>query len=76
MSRTASSSAKAESRYSWSIRLTVAGLVVELGSLFGLHHPLGFMIFAILGCSLVAAGVVLFVVALFSIVPDAAEASE
>lgn len=53
-------------RFYWSMRLILAGLAVELLSLFGLHHPLGFMAFAALGCSLIGAGVVVFLVSMLS----------
>ena len=58
----------AKDRFRWSARLTLAGLAVELVSLFGLHHPLGFMLFAAVGCTLVFAGVALFVVSLLSLI--------
>ncbi len=64
-------------RFHWSMRLILAGLVVELLSLFGLHHPLGFMVFAAVGCTLMGAGIVLFVVSLLSLVrAPGSEASE
>ncbi len=64
-------------RFHWSMRLILAGLVVELLSLFGLHHPLGFMVFAGLGCTLMGAGIVLFLVSLLSLVrAPGAEAPE
>lgn len=46
--------------FRWALRLTLAGLVVELVSLFGLKHPWGFMLFATLGCTLIAGGIVLY----------------
>ena len=49
-----------ETRFYWAMRLILAGLVVELLSLFGLHHPMGFMIFAAVGCTAMVAGVLLF----------------
>ena len=49
----------------WSIRLVLAGLVVELFSLFGLSHPWGFLLFAMVACTLVGAGVVLFLIQAF-----------
>ena len=55
-------------RFYWSMRLILAGLVVELLSLFGLHHPLGFMFFAALGCTLMGAGIVIFLISLLSLV--------
>lgn len=61
----------------WSSRLILAGLIVEVLSLFGLHHPLGFMLFAGLGCTSIVAGVLIFVAVLLSLIrsPDS-EASE
>lgn len=50
----------AERRLMWAIRLLLVGLVVELFSLFGLTHPMGFMVFATFGCSLMVLGVLLF----------------
>jgi len=47
--------------FRWAIRLTLAGLVVELLSLFRLHHPLGFMFFMAFGFTLTGAGVFMFV---------------
>ena len=44
----------------WSIRLILAGLVVELISLFGLHHPWGFLMFSMASCVLIAGGVGLY----------------
>ena len=43
------------------MRLILAGLVVEIGTLFALHHALGFMIFMSVGCTLMGAGIVSFV---------------
>ncbi|GMR22044.1 MAG: hypothetical protein BMS9Abin37_0370 [Acidobacteriota bacterium] len=65
---TLSDTDKTRTRFYWSMRLILAGLVVELLSLFGLHHPLGFMAFAALGCTLMGAGIVIFVVSLLSLV--------
>ena len=60
-----------------SIWLILAGLVVELLSLFGLHHPLGFMFFAGLGCTLIGAGVLIFVYYMLSLVrPSRSSPSE
>lgn len=50
----------AERRLIWAMRLILVGLVVEFFSLFGLTHPMGFMLFAALGCSLMVLGVLLF----------------
>lgn len=51
---------RAERRLTWAMRLILVGLVVELLSLFGLTHPMGFMVFATFGCSLMVLGVLLF----------------
>jgi len=47
-------------RLVWSARLILAGLAVEFFSLFGLKHPWGFLLFSIGGCSLMAAGILLY----------------
>ena len=71
--------AKVRARFYWSMRLTLAGLAVQLVSLFGLHHPLGFMLFSGVGATLVAVGVLIFIGSLLSLVrrpqsePEAAE---
>ena len=44
----------------WPVRLLLAGLLVELLSLFGLHHPFGFMLFASVGCTLIGAGLITY----------------
>ena len=46
----------------WPVRLLLAGLVAELLSLFGLHNSLGFMFFATVGCTLIGAGLVTYLV--------------
>ena len=51
-----------------SMWLILAGLVVELLSLFGLHHPLGFMFFMTFGFSLTGAGILIFVYYMLSLV--------
>ena len=57
--------------------LILAGLVVELLSLFGLHHPLGFMFFAALGGTLIVAGVLIFVYYMVALVrPSGSESTE
>ena len=71
--------AKVRARFYWSIRLLLAGLAVQLVSLFGLHHPLGFMLFSGVGMTLVGLGVLIFIASLLSLVrrpepePEAAE---
>ena len=64
---------RVERRFLWSMRLILAGLAVELVSLFGLHHPLGFMLFVAVGCSLMVLGIVLFLGSMRSLLraPDA-----
>jgi hypothetical protein len=63
--------------FRWSIRLTLAGLVVELLSLFRLHHPLGFMFFMGFGWALMGAGVLIFVYYMLSLVrPSQSRSSE
>lgn len=47
--------------FDWSCRLIIGGLIVELASLLGLHYPWGFLLFALGGATLVAAGVVMYV---------------
>lgn len=44
------------------MRLVFAGLLIELASFFGLTHPWGFMLFAVAGCTLLGAGIVLYFV--------------
>lgn len=58
------------------MRLILAGLVVELLSLFGLHRPMGFMVFFIIGCTLVVAGVVLYLASHLSRTQPPAEPAE
>ena len=65
---TLSDTDKTRERFYWSMRFILAGLVVELLSLFGLHHPLGFMAFAAIGCTLMGAGIVIFLLSLLSLV--------
>ena len=59
---------KTRQRFFWSMRLMVVGLTVELVSLLGLEHPLGFMMFATFGVTLILTGVVVFLVSLLSLV--------
>ena len=54
-----------ERRIRWASLLVGAGLLVQLGSLL-LVHPLAFVAFLMIGCPLMAAGIVLY---LFSLVP-------
>jgi len=57
-------SAPIERRIRWSGFLIVLGLVVQMTTLL-FTHPLAFMAFALIGCPLVAAGILFF---LYSIV--------
>jgi hypothetical protein len=54
-----------ERRIRWASFLIGAGLLVQLGSLL-VVHPLAFVAFLMLGCPLIAAGIVLY---LLSLVP-------
>ena len=54
-----------ERRIRWSGLLIVAGLVIQMLTLFW-THPLGFMCFLLVGCPLVAAGILLFLYSLVS----------
>jgi hypothetical protein len=54
-----------ERRIRWSGILIVVGLVVQMLSLLW-THPLAFMCFLLVGCPLVAAGILLY---LYSLVP-------
>jgi hypothetical protein len=49
----------------WSGLLIVAGLLLQMSTL-PLTHPLAFMFFLMVGCPLVAAGVLLFLYSLVS----------
>ena len=60
-----------------SIWLILAGLVVELLSLFGLEHPLGLMFFVAFSCTLIGAGILIFVYYMLSLVrPSRPSSSE
>jgi hypothetical protein len=54
-----------EHRIRWSGTLIVTGLVVQLLSLFW-THPLAFVGFLLIGCPLVAAGILFFLYSLVS----------
>ena len=54
-----------ERRIRWASLLIGGGLLVQLGS-FLVIHPLAFVAFLMVGCPLMAAGIVLY---LFSLVP-------
>jgi hypothetical protein len=52
-----------ERRIRWASLLVGAGLVVQLASLL-IVHPLAFVAFLMVGCPLMAAGIVLYLVSL------------
>ena len=52
----------------WAGILTGAGLVIQLGS-FLVVHPLAFMTFLLIGCPLVGAGVVVYLIGLLKHAP-------
>jgi hypothetical protein len=52
-----------ERRIRWASLLVGAGLLVQLGSLLVIH-PLAFVAFAMVGCPLTAAGVLLYLLSL------------
>jgi len=52
-----------EQRIRWASILIVAGLLIQLGT-FLLVHPLSFVAFLVIGCPLVGAGIVLYLVSL------------
>ena len=52
-----------QSKIRWSGRLVVIGLVVQMLSLLW-THPLAFICFAVVGCPLVGAGILLFLYSL------------
>jgi hypothetical protein len=54
-----------EHRIRWSGMLVVAGLVVQMLTLLW-THPLAFMAFILIGCPLVAAGILLYLYSLAS----------
>ena len=56
-------SAVMERRIRWASWLIGGGLLVQLGSLLVLH-PLAFVVFLMVGCPLVLAGIVLYLVSL------------
>ena len=54
-----------ECRINWASKLIGAGLLVQLVALLAVH-PLAFVAFLMIGCPLVAAGVVLYLLSLVS----------
>ena len=52
-----------ERRIRWASVLIAAGLLVQLGT-FSVVHPLAFGGFLVVGCPLVAAGIVLYLLSL------------
>ena len=55
-----------ERRIRWASLLVGAGLLVQLASLLVIH-PLAFMAFLVLGCPLMAAGIIAYLLALVSL---------
>ena len=62
-----------EKKIRWSGLLIVLGLVIQTGTLL-FTHPLAFMSFLLIGCPLVAAGILLFLYSL--VVHSGAETPE
>jgi len=54
-----------EMKIKWSGTLIAAGLLVQLASLTKIH-PLSFVAFLLIGCPLVAAGIIVYLVSLVS----------
>ena len=54
----------------WAMVLITAGLLIEIGSLFYLHHALGFMVFLFGGCTLMGLGIVCFMARLLQLVRE------
>ena len=52
-----------ERRIRWASWLIGAGLLVQLGSLL-VVHPLAFVVFLMVGCPLILAGIVLYLLSL------------
>jgi hypothetical protein len=52
-----------ERRIRWSGRLIAAGLIVQMLTLLA-THPLAFILFALVGCPLVGAGILIFLYSL------------
>jgi hypothetical protein len=52
----------------WASILTGAGLVIQLGT-FLVVHPLAFVVFLTVGCPLVAAGILVYLVGLLKHAP-------
>lgn len=52
-----------ERRIRWASWLIGAGLLVQLGSLL-VVHPLAFVVFLMVGCPLIVAGIVLYLLSL------------
>lgn len=53
----------------WASILTGAGLLVQLGS-FLVVHPLAFMAFLLVGCPLVAIGILVYLIGLLKNAPS------
>ena len=54
-----------ERKIAWSSKLIGAGLLVQLVALLAVH-PLAFVLFLMVGCPLVGAGIVLYLLSLVS----------
>jgi hypothetical protein len=59
-----------EARIRWAARLIAAGLLVQVLTFYRVH-PLAFVAFLVVGCPLVAAGMVLYLTALVAAEPPA-----
>jgi len=63
-----------ERRIRWSGLIIALGLIIQSGTLFW-THPLSFMAFLLIGCPLVAAGLLLYLYSLVSHHPSGPEAN-
>jgi hypothetical protein len=61
--------ARVESRVRWAAALICAGLLVLLLTLIRIH-PLAFVAFAVIGCPMVLAGILLFLYSIVSHQPE------
>jgi hypothetical protein len=61
-----------ESRIRWAATLVCLGLLVMLVTLIRIH-PLAFVAFAVIGCPLVLAGILLFLYSIVSHQPESRE---
>jgi hypothetical protein len=58
-----------ERRIRWASLLIVAGLLVQLASLFVIH-PLAFVAFLMVGCPLIGVGIVVYLLSLLPVAGD------